>query len=350
MLMSYFLLSIKPIISVTNIEKIYKTKTGSFLRKKTVKEVQALQNISFEIQDGELISLLGPNGAGKTTLIKILTLLLLPSSGSFRINGFPGDLKYENQIKSSIGAMLMGERGLYWKLTGEENLKYFYALYHQPKKKMKDQIQYLLDLMNVSDLAGRPVETYSSGQKMKFAFLRSLVADPPILILDEPTVAMDVQGARELRKIVKEMNEDHNKTIIYSTHIMSEVEELADRVLIIDRGKMIDFDTVDNLTSTLDQDESITIEGIFHDTETITKALQSITGVKRIAFQKETTPSNDNKLTVIVDNSKSQMPDIISQLLQNDVQINYIDPKRITIEDVFIAKTGYSLSEDTNVR
>lgn len=339
----------KHIISVKNIDKVYKTKTGPFLRKKTIKEVHALQNISFDIDTGELICLLGPNGAGKTTLIKILTLLLIQTSGSFTINGIPGDLKYEHLIKSSIGAMLMGERGLYWKLTGEENLKYFYALYHQPKKKMNDHIQYLLDLMNVADLAERPVETYSSGQKMKFAFLRTLVADPPILILDEPTVAMDVQGARELRKIVKELNEQNNKTVIYSTHIMSEVEELANRVLIIDKGKLIDFDTVEKLTSTLDQDESITIEGIFQDMDGILQSLQSIPGVKHSAFQQGKF-TNGDKLTVIVDNSKAQMPSIITSLLHNNVHINYIDPKPITIEDVFIAKTGYSLSEDTTIR
>ena len=339
-----------PIISVKNLDKIYTTKTGPFLRKKITKEIHALNNITFDIFDGELICLLGPNGAGKTTLIKILTMLLLQSSGSFSINGFPGDLKYENQIKASIGAMLMGERGLYWKLTGEENLKYFYALYHQPKNKMKEHISYLLDLMNVSDIASRPVETYSSGQKMKFAFLRTLVSDPPILILDEPTVAMDVQGARELRKIVKELNQEHNKTIVYSTHIMNEVEELADRVLIIDKGNLIDFDTVENLTSALDQDESINIEGVFSDPDALSNSLTTISGVKHVGFQKAQTVEQNDKLTVIVNDSKSQMPDIISQLLRNNVQINYIDPKRITIEDVFIAKTGYSLSEDTTIK
>ena len=343
-------MSNKPIISVRDIDKIYSTKTGPFLRKKVLKDVHALKDITFDIFDGELICLLGPNGAGKTTLIKILTLLLLPTSGSFSVNNFPGNLKYEHQIKASIGAMLMGERGLYWKLTGEENLKYFYALYHQPKKNMKDHLHYLLDLLNVSDIADRPVETYSSGQKMKFAFLRSLVADPPILILDEPTVAMDVQGARELRKIVKELNEEHHKTIVYSTHILNEVEELAHKVLIFDKGKLIDFDTVENLTSALEQDESIQVEGIFEYPEALKNSLSLIPGVQHVGYQKALNVEQSDKLTVIVNDTKTQMPEIISQLLKNNAQINYIDPKRITIEDVFIAKTGYSLSEDTTIK
>ena len=343
------LLSKVPILSANNLSKIYTLKTGSFLRKRTVKEVHALSNISFEINDGELICLLGPNGAGKTTLIKIMTLLLMQTSGSFTVNGIPGDMKYEHQIKASIGAMLMGERGLYWKLTGRENLNYFHALYHQPKQKMKKSVQNLLDMMNVSDIADRPVESYSSGQKMKFAFLRSLVADPPILILDEPTVAMDVQGARELRKIVKELNEDKHKTIVYSTHIMTEVEELADRVVIIDKGKLVDFDTITNLTSSLDQDESINIEGIFNSPNEIIYSLKSISGVKYAGFHKADNVEHNDILKVIVNDTKQQMPAIIGELLRNNVQINYIDPKRISIEDVFIARTGYGLSEDTTI-
>lgn len=338
-----------PIITAKNLSKIYTLKTGPFMRKKTRKEVHALQQISFEVYDGELVCLLGPNGAGKTTLIKILTLLLMQTSGSFTINGIPGNLKYEHQIKASIGAMLMGERGLYWKLTGEENLKYFYALYHQPKKHMKDSIQELLDLMNVASIADRPVESYSSGQKMKFAFLRSLVADPPILILDEPTVAMDVQGARELRRVVKELNEAKNKTIIYSTHIMTEVEELADRVLIIDKGNLVDFDSVNNLTASLDQDESINIEGIFTNPDSLISSLKAIQGVKSAGFQKADRVEQKDILKVLVNDSKKQMPGIISELLRNNVQITYIEPHRISIEDVFIARTGYSLNEDTTV-
>ena len=339
----------KKIITTNNLTKIYEVKKG-FFRKKVHKQVNALDNVTFDIYDEELICLLGPNGAGKTTLIKLLTLLLLPTSGSFSVNGFEGTLKNEQQIKASIGAMLMGERGLYWKLTGRENLEYFYALYHQPKKNMKDYIDYLINLMNISRIADREVESYSSGQKMKFAFLRSLISDPPILILDEPTIAMDVQGARELRKIIKELHEEKKKTVLYSTHIMSEVEELADRVLIIDHGKIIEFDTVENLTGNLDQDEVISVEGIFPDVESIIAEISKIPGIKSATFRPGTSVEQPNALVIRVENSKHQMPAIITTLINYDVVINYISPKQITIEDVFIAKTGYTLSEDTTIK
>lgn len=334
------------IIKAQNISKEYSSSSGSFFKKK-MQLVQALDNVSFEIDDGELVCLLGPNGAGKTTLIKILTLLLLPSNGTFSINGFDGNLKNEHKIKASIGAMLMGERGLYWKLTGRENLKYFYALFHQPKKKESDYLDYLINLMDLSSIADRPVETYSSGQKMKYAFLRTLVADPPILILDEPTVAMDVKGARDLKKIVKELHTEKKKTILYSTHIMSEVEELAERVLIIDKGRKIDFDTVDNLTKGLDQDESISIEGTFPDVDNIVQSVNSISGVKHSVFQQSSIIGGNDKIIVQVNNSKDSMSAIISQLIKQKANIKFIDPKEITIEDVFIARTGRTLSDTT---
>lgn len=332
------------IISAKNISKTYETKTGGIFRKKVLKKVQALDKLSFTIQDGELIGLLGPNGAGKTTLIKILTLLLLPTSGSFTINGLEGSLDNENGIKSSIGAMLMGERGLYWKLTGRENLEYFCSLYHLPKNEMQNRIKYLIDLLNLESIADRAVETYSSGQKMKFAFLRSLVANPPIIILDEPTVAMDVQGARELRAIVKKLHEEEKKTILYSTHIMSEVEELADRALIIDQGKKIDFDSVDELKRSLNQDESITIEGIFQDN--IISYLESIPGVLKVGLSHSRKISGNDKITAIVTDSRKIMSEILKVLQDLNLKISYIYPKEITLEDVFISRTGHTLNSN----
>ncbi|MHA2102734.1 MAG: ABC transporter ATP-binding protein [Candidatus Hodarchaeales archaeon] len=336
----------KPIISARNLTKIYETKVGKLFRKKTTRKVRALHDLSFDIEDGELIGLLGPNGAGKTTLIKILTQLLLPSSGSFVLNNIPGDIKFESKIKASIGAMLMGERGLYWKLTGRENLEYFCALYHISRQEVKDRINYLIGLLNLESLADRPVETYSSGQKMKFAFLRSLVSDPPILILDEPTIAMDVQGARELRKIIKEFHEEKSKTILYSTHIMTEAAELSDRALIIDKGELIAFDTVDNLTKTLEQDESITVEGVFSDNNLIS-LLETIPDVKKVAYTPSKEVGGNDKITAVVFDSRKSMSEILKVLQESESKISYIYPKEISLEDVFIARTGHSLSIDS---
>ncbi|MHA2365782.1 MAG: ABC transporter ATP-binding protein [Candidatus Hodarchaeales archaeon] len=343
---------VKDAIVVHNLSKVYEQRPSwiskLLKRNKSIRHVDALRSLSFTIEAGSFVGLLGPNGAGKTTLIKILTTLLLPTSGTFSVNGF--EPHQSNEIKASIGAMLMGERGLYWKLTGRENLEYFANLYHVPSKESKERIESILDLINLRQFVDRPVETYSSGQKMKFAFAKSLISDPPILILDEPTIAMDVQGARELRKIVKELHQ-LGKTILYSSHIMSEIEELAEKVIIIDHGEMIDYDTPDALKADLKKDEKISIEGFFPALETLLFEIQAQDGVLRAASSVvENSGSQREQLEIIVDNSRLRMPRLlerISNIPEN--KITFIDPQEVTLEDVFIAKTGRSLSEDTRV-
>ncbi|MHA1237615.1 MAG: ATP-binding cassette domain-containing protein [Candidatus Hodarchaeales archaeon] len=191
-------MSTNKMIEVIDVKKHYTSKKRQSLFKSKKSVVEALKGVTFDVEQGEIFGLLGPNGAGKTTLIKILTTLLLPTSGIVRVNGY--DLHQDKEIKSSIGAMLMGERGLYWKLTGIENLEYFGALYHVPRKVRRERIKSLIELLELEKIADRTVETYSSGQKMKMVFARALINDAPILMLDEPTNTLDVKEARRLRK------------------------------------------------------------------------------------------------------------------------------------------------------
>ncbi len=209
------------VIETEGIRKTYISKgKGLFRREK--REVEALRGIDLKVKKGEIFGLLGPNGAGKTTFIKILTTLLLPTSGKAWVNGYDV-IKEERKVRASIGCMLMGERGLYWKLTGRENLDYFGALYYVPKKVRKQRIEYLIDLLDLGDFIDRTVETYSSGQKMIVSFAKALINDAPTLFLDEPTIAMDVHAARKLREVVKDLNRQ-GKTIIYTTHLMHEAD------------------------------------------------------------------------------------------------------------------------------
>src|SRR3989442_4738962 len=215
--------SMDVIIRVEQVSKTFVTKERR-KGKKGKRTVEALRDVSLDVYAGENFGLLGPNGAGKTTLIKCLTTLLLPSSGTAWVNGYNIEAA-EDSVRASLGCMLMGDRGLYWKLTGRENLDYFGALYHVPKADRTKQIESLTDLLKLDDFIDRTVETYSSGQRMIVAFAKSLVNDAPILFLDEPTVTMDVPTARELRRIVKDQN-NQGKTILYTTHLMHEAEEL----------------------------------------------------------------------------------------------------------------------------
>lgn len=330
-------------VHINNLAKTYIARQRKGLFKSEQREVHALKGISLEVKSGEIFGLLGPNGAGKTTLIKILTTLLLPTSGDAWLNGFH-ILKDENMVRASVGCMLMGERGLYWKLTGRENLEYFSALYHLPPGDRQSRSQEIIDLLNLSDIADRTVETYSSGQKMKLAFGKSLINDAPLLILDEPTNTLDVPSASELRAIVRQMNAG-GKTIIYTTHIMAEAETLCDRVAIIDYGELLAIGTVEELKASHQSDQVTCIEGIIPK-----KAVEALAGLPIVRQTSTAAKNGFTELTVVTNNGRDTLPRLIETLNQSGAVIQKIAPKEVTLEDVFINRTGRTLAEDTSAR
>ena len=327
-------------LSTQNLSKTYQTKQRAGLFKSTRRSVEALKDVTLSVEPGEIFGLLGPNGAGKTTFIKIITTLLLPSSGEAWINGFNVE-KQANQVRASVGCMLMGERGLYWKLTARENLEYFAALYHLNPKLLKPRTQEILELIDLADIADRTVETYSSGQKMKLAFGKSLINDAPLLILDEPTNTLDVPSASDLRAIVRRMNQE-GKTIIYTTHIMSEAETLCNRVAIIDHGALLAIGPVDELKASLGRDPVVRITGVIPSNAV--RAVQALPAVRQATVE----PHNGaSQLTVMAENMTLTLSRLIETLTSNQAVIQHIAPQEVTLEDVFIAKTGRSLAEDT---
>ena len=333
--------AMEPIIRVESLSKTFVTKERR-KGKKGKRTVQALKDIDLEVHAGENFGLLGPNGAGKTTLIKCLTTLLLPSSGTAWVNGYNIE-EDEDSVRASLGCMLMGDRGLYWKLTGRENLDYFGALYHVPRDVRRKRIDELITLLKLDDFADRTVETYSSGQKMLLAFAKALVNDAPILFFDEPTVTMDVPTARELRRIVRSLNKEEGKTIVYTTHLMNEAEELCDRVAIIDHGEIIALGTPNDLKASLVHEDAVHLEGVF-PAPTVDK-LRAIRGVRNVVVQGES--NGRSTVAVLCDNSRLLLPRIIEAVSGNGASLEYIKPKEVTLEDVFIAKTGRSLAVDT---
>ena len=150
----------------------------------------AVDGVSFAVRPGEIFGLLGPNGAGKTTTIRMLSTLLEPTGGTATIAGYD-IVRQATQVRQSLGAVLTGERSIYWKLTGRENLEYFAALYHLPPAVAKRQIAELLDRLELANKADEYVERYSSGRKQRLAIAKALLANPPVLLLDEPTVGLD---------------------------------------------------------------------------------------------------------------------------------------------------------------
>ena len=330
------------IIRVQDLSKTFTTKERKKGQKKRKRVVEALKDVNLEVFAGENFGLLGPNGAGKTTLIKCLTTLLLPTTGTAWVNGYNIE-KEEDKVRASLGCMLMGDRGLYWKLTGRENLDYFGALYHVPRDVRTKRIEYLIDLLKLEEFAHRTVETYSSGQKMLLAFAKALVNDAPILFFDEPTVTMDVPTARELRRIVRALNQEEGKTIVYTTHLMHEAEELCARVAIIDHGEIIALGSPNELKSSHVREDVVRMEGLLPPS--VVERIRSIPGVRDVTVQ--AAPDGRASLAVMCSNSRHLLPRIIEVATGDGASIEYIKPQDVTLEDVFIAKTGRSLAVDT---
>ena len=333
----------EPIIKVRGLGKTYQSKERVNVFRSKVKNIEALKQVDLDIFPGEAFGLLGPNGAGKTTLIKCLTTLLLPTSGTAWINGYQLE-RDENAIRASIGCMLMGERGLYWKLTGRENLDFFGALYRIPPDARKIQAEKIIELLNLGEIIDRAVETYSSGQKMKLAFGKALINDAPILILDEPTNTLDLPNARELRAIVHDLNKQ-GRTVVYTTHLMSEAEELCNRVAIIDRGEIIALGAISELKASLNRDGITKIEGMIP--RDAYRAVRALDGVASAALSSK---DGSQELVIVSPNPRAILSELIRALMDNGAVLEQIAPTEVTLEDVFIAKTGRTLEEDTWVK
>jgi ABC-2 type transport system ATP-binding protein len=332
---------VSAIITISNLSKTYNVKERIGFLKNRVKQIDALQDINLNIEQGEFFGLLGPNGAGKTTLIKCITTLLVPTRGRIMVNGFEVG-QQDAQVRASLGCLLGGERSIYWKLTGRENLEYFAALYHLSPAQIRGQIKKLENLLNLEPLLDRPVETYSSGQKTTLAFARALINNADILILDEPTNTLDVPSAQTLRRIIKNLNQE-GYTIILTSHQMVEVEELCQRVAIVDRGMIIAEGSIAELKRELGQNQIIKIEGVIPP-EAVA-ALEQQPDVKNVAASQV---DNLTQLTIFVEDIRQSLPGLMQNLLSYNALLQHISPANITLEDVFMAKTGRTLSQDTS--
>ncbi len=335
------------VVRTIGIYKDYVSEIQKGIFKKEKKIVHALRGIDLEIYEGEIFGLLGPNGAGKTTLIKILTTLLLPDKGKAIVLGHDV-VKESVEVRKKIGVMLMGERSLYWKLTGRENLEYFGALYRIPPRELKERINEIADFIGLNDFIDRLVETYSSGQKMLLAFAKALINDAPLLFLDEPTVTMDPRNAAMIRRKVKELKKDQGKTILLTTHLMHEAEQLCDRVAIIDKGRILAIGTPDELKSTLKGMSSIEIDILGNRVDELISFIKSIDGVTSVAANYVRVDHRDAiRIRVLCDSPREILPEIINQIVNEKYDLLYINPKEPTLEDVFLHYTGRLLSEDT---
>jgi ABC-2 type transport system ATP-binding protein len=306
----------------------------------------ALDKLNLSIRPGELFGLLGPNGSGKTTTIKCLSTILIPDEGRAIVNGFDTQ-KETAMVRASLGMVVGGERTLYWKLTARDNLAYFASLYKMPRKKAKRRIEELLETFQLSDRADERLEDYSTGMRQKVAIARALLHDPPILLLDEPTLGLDPGFARQIRSQIRELSEKQGKTVLLTTHYMNEADQLCDRVAFINNGRIVAVDTPNRLKARVKEKEIVEI-AVYSppaDIERQIRLLLPDTEVVKLIRGNEDEGS-PSRIKIIGGTAEEHIGTVIDTLRQNNVRIGSLNVGFPTLEDVFIKLTGAKLTED----
>ena len=313
-------------IEISHIRRVFKTTIGVIRR--TKKEVVAVDDISFDIQEGELFGLVGPNGAGKTTTIKMLTTLLIPTAGYATVLGFDV-VKRAMEVRKRIGFIFGGERGLYWRLSGVDNLRYFASLYNVDPDISKKRIPYLLELVGLQERGSEKVEGYSRGMKQRLHVARTLLHDPPVLFLDEPTIGLDPVGAREFRQVILDL-QSQKKTILLTTHYMFEADALCDRLAIINHGAIVALDTPGGLKSRVQDLNIVEVETFGMHPETL-KSLRALPFVDSLSVDEH---EQRQMLMIQTSRGAEAVPDVLAML--EGLKVGRVIVREPTLEDAYV--------------
>jgi len=322
----------QPAIEARQLRKTYTTTRG-FFRRERVERV-ALRGVDLAIAPGELFGLLGPKWAGKTTMVKIFTTLLLPSSGMAMVLGLDA-VKDQWQLRKRIGFVFGGERGLYWRLSGLDNLRYFADLYRIPPEVSRRRIPELLERL---DLAGRErdrVELYSRGMKQRLHLARGLLNDPEVLFLDEPTIGLDPVGARELRLIVRELA-DAGKTVFLTTHYMFEADAICDRIAVIKDGGIVAEGSPSSIKTVVQDQGVVEFEVVGMPVDRLA-GLRSLPGVRSVTI-------SEHELAQVVTVHCARPADVMTQLgvILDGVKMQKVSSREPTLEDAYVQLIGES--------
>jgi ABC-2 type transport system ATP-binding protein len=243
---------------VTEREAGMKAALRSLIKRKT-REVKAVDNISFEVQSGEVVGFLGPNGAGKTTTLKMLSGLLHPTSGEANVLGHTPN-KRERNFLTQI-TLVMGQRNqLVWDIPASDSFELNHAIYRIPRDEFKQTLDELVELLELAPLISKPVRNLSLGERMKCEIAGALLHRPKVLFLDEPTIGLDVTAQRRIRHFIKEYNARHNATVLLTSHYMADVEALCKRVVVIHHGKILFDGDLGKLVERMNPTKTIIVE------------------------------------------------------------------------------------------
>jgi ABC-2 type transport system ATP-binding protein len=314
-------------IEAEGLRRTYRTHTGTLRRK--AKEIEAVRGIDFAVEPGELFGLLGPNGAGKTTTIKMLITLLIPTSGTARVLGLDV-VREAREVRKRIGYVFGGERGVYERLSGYDNLRYFAELYGVPAREQKRRIEELLELVGLKGREHERAEGYSRGMKQRLHVARGLLHDPEVLFLDEPTIGLDPVGAREVRATIASLTKA-GKTVLLTTHYMFEADALCDRIAVISKGKIVAEGTPLDLKRGVGQGSVVEVE-VFGVADGVVERLRGLTGVTAVAVEER---EQAQVLVVQTEPGVELTQAILGHLNGSDV--GRISRREPTLEDAYVA-------------
>jgi ABC-2 type transport system ATP-binding protein len=313
------------VIEAVGLRRTYKTSTGTFRRRSL--EVEAVRGVTFDVAEGELFGLLGPNGAGKTTTIKMLITLLIPTSGSASVLGFDV-VKDARKVRERIGYVFGGDRGLYDRLSGLDNLRYFAELYAVPPREQRPRIDELLEMVGLKGREGERVEGYSRGMRQRLHIARGLLHDPPVVFLDEPTIGVDPVGARELRKTIASLTQA-GKTVLLTTHYMFEADQLCDRIAVITRGEIVAEGTPSELKALVSEGRVLEIE-VFGVEDGAVERVRGVEGVRALNVEDR----DQAQVLVIQTDERDVTSAVLGELA--GAQVGRVSAREPSLEDAYV--------------
>ena len=299
----------------------------------------AVDNISFEVEKGQIVGFLGPNGAGKTTTMRVLTCFMPPTSGSAQVAGFDV-LEQPMEVKKRIG-YLPETPPVYPEMEVGEYLDFVGRLKGIPKAGLARRVQEVAERCAVADVQKKLISKLSKGYRQRVGLAQAIIHNPDVLILDEPTSGLDPQQIIETRDLIKGLAGDH--TIILSTHILPEVEQTCEQVIIIARGKLVAKDTVENLTSRLRGAETVAVEVLAHEgtslsAGTVQQKLEQVSGVSRVIPR----DSREGRLAFMVESQQGQhiRPELARAIVESGWSLNELHSVGLSLEEIFLELTG----------
>lgn len=302
---------------------------------KSFKGKKVVQDLNLYLNDGESVGLLGPNGAGKSTTISMISTLIKPTSGKIIMNGVnavnkPGEIR-------SVSGVVPQELALYQELSAYENLKFFGSIYKLKGNELEKAIQQALEFVGLEDRKKDLVKTYSGGMKRRLNIAAALLHRPKILILDEPTVGIDPQSRNHILEAVRALNQQEGTTILYTSHYMEEVEQLCDRLYIMDHGKVIAAGTKEELLSILSTEDKIRVELSKID-EDFVQQVEMLEGVHKIEV-------TELQLKIIAAKGSSLISKLVHLTEKHHIQMINFHTESTSLEDVFLHLTGRKLRD-----